>query len=179
MFTTFPELETERLILRRITPKDNLAFFEMRNDPRMIEFTDSKIDETLADTNSYIELMNKGVDEGKWIIWAIQHKQAKKVIGSISIWNIKPEKQSAELGFGTTPEYQNQGFMKEALLAATAFGFDVMELNALEAYTEEQDKNAIKLLESCEFLAVNKIEEAGYYSDRVYHMIVFRRENNK
>lgn len=24
--------------------------------------------------------MNKGIDEGKWIIWAIEHKQSKKMI---------------------------------------------------------------------------------------------------
>lgn len=170
-------METENLLLRRMSQEDNHDIFQMRNDPRMIEFTDSKIDETLEATNSYIERMNKGVNEGKWIIWAIEHKQSKKVIGSISIWNFNSEKNCAELGYGIIPEYQNKGFMKEALLRVVDYGFHVLKLSALEAYTEEKNIRSIKLLENCQFLAVNRVDEDGYYSNRIYHMIVFRRDN--
>ena len=31
----------------------------MRSNPKMIEFTDSKLDESLEETKSYIEKMNK------------------------------------------------------------------------------------------------------------------------
>ena len=44
--------------------------------------------------------MNDGVEHDKWIIWAIEHKNSKKVIGSICIWNINEVGDSGELGYG-------------------------------------------------------------------------------
>jgi len=173
-FHPFPVLETKNLWLRRMAPEDTGDIFQMRKDPRMIEFTDSKLDMRPEETNSYIEKMNKGVDEGRWIIWAIEHKPSKKVIGSISIWNMDIEQVNAELGYGIIPEYQNRGFMKEALLRVVDYGFDVMNLKALDAYTEDKNINSIKLLESCNFVEVNRVDDVGCYSDKIYHMTVFQ-----
>jgi ribosomal-protein-alanine N-acetyltransferase len=148
----------------------------MRKDPRMNEFTDTRLDESPEETRSYIEKMNKGVDEGNWIIWAIEYKQSKKVIGSISIWNINMEQGSAELGYGIIPDYQNRGLMKEALLSAADYGFNVMNLSTLEAYTEEKNTKSIRLLERCKFVEVNRVDDEGYCSSRIFHMVVYRLE---
>lgn len=174
----FPILETKNLSLRRMTPEDTEDIYQMRKDPRMIEFTDSKLDVSREETNSYLEKMNRGVDEGKWIIWAIEHKSSKKVIGSISIWNMDSEQKSAELGYGIIPEYQNKGFMKEALASVVEYGFEVMNLNALEAYTEEKNINSIKLLETCKFVEVNRVDDEGYYREKTYRMIVYQMKNS-
>lgn len=175
---SFPVIETEKLFLKRMALEDQHDVFQMRKDPRMIEFTDSKVDESQEETNTYIKKMNEGFDEGKWIIWAIEHKQSKKVIGSISIWNINLEQKSAELGYGIITDYQNRGFMKEALLSVVDYGFNVMNLSALEAYTEEKNTRSIKLLESCKFYEVNRVKEEGYFSTRLFHMIVYKLDRD-
>lgn len=178
IFNPFPIIETKNLLLRRMELKDEHDIFQMRKDPRMNEYTDSKLDNKLEETKSYIEKMNKGVYENKWIIWGIEHKQSGKVIGSISIWNINIEQESGELGYGIIPDYQNRGLMKEALLSVINYGFKKLKLIVLEAYTEEGNINSIKLLKGCNFSEVKRVDEEGYYSNRIYHMIVFRLENN-
>lgn len=178
VFNPFPVIETKNLILRRMGLNDIQDIFQMRKDPRMHEYTDTKMDKTPEDTKAYIEKMNKGVDENKWIIWAIEHKQSKKVIGSISIWNINLEQRSGELGYGIIPDYQGKGLMKEALLSGVDYGFNVMNLLALDAYTEENNTKSCKLLENCKFVKVNKVDDEGYYSNRIYHMVVYRLQNN-
>jgi diguanylate cyclase (GGDEF)-like protein len=99
-FTPFPTIETEYLLLRRITLDDTNDMFEMRKDPRMYEYLDTKVDENPDETKTYISKMNQGIDEEKWIIWAIQHIQSNKVIGTICIWNLNEEEESGELGYG-------------------------------------------------------------------------------
>jgi [ribosomal protein S5]-alanine N-acetyltransferase len=175
-FSPFPVIETKNLSLRRMTNDDTYDIFELRKDPRMNEYTDTRLDESPEETKSYINKMNKGIDEGKSIVWAIEHRQLKKVIGSISIWNINLEQRSAELGYGITPGYQNKGLMKEALLSVVDYGFNVMNLSALEAYTEEKNIKSIKLLEGCKFIEVNRVDDEGCYSDRIYHMVIYRLE---
>lgn len=177
-FTPFPNLETEKLILRRMTQNDANDLFEMRKDSRMNEYTDTKVDENIEETKAYIDNMNKGIDDNKWIIWAIEHKKSNKVIGSISIWNIDKEQKSGELGYGIIPDYQGQGLMKEALLSVIKYGFDNMDLNALDAYTEESNFKSVKLLEKCKFIEINRVDDEGYFNNRIYHMVVYRLENS-
>lgn len=150
--------------------------FKMRNDPRMSEYTDTKPDENLEETIAYIDKMNKGIDDNKWIIWAIEHKESNKVIGSISIWNINKIEKNGELGYGIIPEFQGQGFMKESLLRVIEYGFDTMNLLELLAYTEENNQKSVKLLERCNFVEINRIQEEGYFSNKVYNMIVYSLE---
>lgn len=176
-FTPFPNFETENLILKKMGYNDINDLFEMRRDPRMNEYTDTKPDENINETRIYIDKMNKGVDDDKWIIWAIQYKESNKVIGSISIWNINRDQMIGELGYGIIPDYQGRGLMKEALSSVIEYGFNTMNLNALDAYTEENNLKSINLLKRCGFLEVNRVDDEGYFSKRVYHMIVYRLEN--
>lgn len=176
-FTPFPNIKTKNTILRRMNFNDIHDLFEMRKDLRMVEYTHTKPDEEMDETKSYIDKMNKGIDDNKWIIWAIEHKSSKKVIGSISIWNISEDRESAELGYGIIPDYQGQGLMKESLLGSVEYGFKVMNLNFLDAYTEEKNIKSIKLLECCNFTEVNRVDDEGYYNKRIYHMLVYRLES--
>lgn len=173
-FHPFPVIETSNLILRRMEDRDLSDLFEMRRDPKMHEHTDTKPDKVPEETKAYIDKINKGVDENKWICWAIECKRARKVIGSISIWNICAEEGSAELGYGLVSAYQGKGLMKEALLKVVNFGFEVMDLKILDAYTGENNIGSIRLLESCRFREVDRVDDAGCCNDRMYHMIVYR-----
>lgn len=177
-FTPFPEIETKNLILKRMNYRDIDDLFEMRKDPRMNEYTDTKLDETTYETKAYIDSMNKGIDDNKWIIWAIEYKQSQKVIGSISIWNINCELKSGELGYGIIPGYQGRGLMKESLLSVIKYGFEMMGLKILEAYTEENNIKSINLLRRCNFIETKRVDDKGYFNNRTYHMIVFRLESS-
>ena len=177
IFDPFPVIETKNLLLRRMTHEDKHDIFQMRKDPRIHEYTDSKPDENIEETKLYIDKMINGITENKWIIWAIEHKILKKIIGSISIWNVNWAQGAAELGYGMTPDYQGKGLMKEALLSVVDYGFNVMKLKSLDAYTEENNMRSNNLLNNCKFKVVDKVDDQGYCNDRIYHMVVYRLEN--
>lgn len=173
-FTPFPIIETKHLLLRRITLGDTNDMFEMRRDPRMYEYLSTKVDENPEETKTYIDKMNQGIDEEKWFIWAIEHKQSNKVIGTICIWNINKEEKSGEIGYGIIPSYRGQGLMKESLVSVIEYGFEVMKLRVMEAYTEEHNEKSINLLESCAFVEVDRVDEAGDSDSPVFTMVVYR-----
>lgn len=177
VFNPFPVIETRNLLLRRMMQEDKYDLFQMRKDSKMHTYTDSKPDENLEETEVYLDKMVKGVAESKWIIWAIEHKVSKKVIGTISIWNIDKEQGTAELGYGIIPDYQGKGLMKEALLIAVDYGFNAMKLKSLDAYTEENNISSNKLLDKCKFKIIDKVIDKGYCNDLNYNMVVYRLEN--
>jgi len=173
----FPQLETKRLILRKISPADAQDIFAMRADERMHLFTDTLPDETTHQTAAYIEKMNSGVEANRSIIWAMQHRQAQKVIGTISLWDFQIENASAELGYGIIPEYQGQGLMKEALLQVCAYGLGTLGLRQLFAYTEENNQASIRLLETCNFRLVDRVVDEGVKQKRSFQMMVYVLES--
>jgi DNA-3-methyladenine glycosylase II len=172
----FPRVETKNLILRRMNYCDINDLFKMRKDAGMNEYIDVKVDVDTDETKAYIDKMNKGIDDNKWIIWAIEHKLQKRVIGTISIWNIDDKQETGELGYGIIPDFQGKGLMIEALLNVVNYGFSVMKLKTLDAYTEEHNVKSIKLLKRCNFNEINSVFEDGYFTAKVYHMIVYRLE---
>ncbi|MDF2700049.1 MAG: acetyltransferase, family [Haloplasmataceae bacterium] len=175
-FNPFPIIEKNNFILRRMDYDDVQDLFTMRQDPKMNEYVDTIPDENTDATKAYIDKMNKGIDDNKWIIWAIEHKKEKKVIGTISIWNIDEKQTSGELGYGIIPDFQGQGLMKESLLSVIEYGQKIMKLREILAYTEENNIRSINLLKKCDFEVIKNIDEMGYYHNRVYRMLVFKKE---
>jgi ribosomal-protein-alanine N-acetyltransferase len=176
-FTPFPLLFTQSLFLRQMVSTDASDLFEQRSDPRMHEYTDTSPDVSMDDTLVHLEKMIRGVKEDRWIIWAIEHCQSHKVIGSICIWNLNAEERSGELGYGILPAYQGKGFMKEALAAVLTYGFEKMNLSYLDAYTEAQNIRSQKLLESSGFHLIGKLEEPSQFNNRVFQMMIYRVKN--
>lgn len=175
-FSPFPTLETERLILREMTAQDADDLFLLRADPLLHLYTDTKPDASNAETHAYIEKMRLGIAENRWIIWAMEHKADRRVIGTLGIWNIDEKQECAELSYALAPAYQGKGYMREALAAAISFAFSQMRLSALEAYTEEQNIPSRKLLEKLDFREVDRVDDTANDGARIYHMIVYRRE---
>lgn len=174
-----PDIRTERLLLSPLTQSDDSDVFKMRTTAQMIAYTDSKLDESIEETRSYIEKMNKGIEEGKWFIWAIRESVSDRFMGSLSLWNFNENRTTAELGYGLMPEYQGQGYMKEALEAVIDFAFLDLGLETLEAYTEKENEASIALLKKLDFLYTETIEEKGYFSNKVFHMAIYKLYNVK
>lgn len=173
-YQTIPALQTQNLILRSLRPEDKEDLFQIRSDARMHLFTDTEPDGSIDETERYIRKMLDGAGGNLWLIWAMEHKETHRVIGSASIWNFNEEHTAGELGFGILPAYQGKGLMKEALARVVSFGFDACKMTLLEAYTEELNIPARKLLERLGFWEQRNIAEKGNLSDRVFRMIVYR-----
>jgi len=174
-FNPFPKLTTERLILRNLTEDDRYDVFNMRKDPSMHEYTDTKPDEQLDDTLDYIRKISQGVQGNKWILWGIEDKDTGAIIGTISIWNIYPSEEKAELGFGIIPDFRGRGLMTEALRSVVDYSFNEVQLKLLEAYTDENNTSSRSLLERSGFSEERRVIDQSPSDGREYKMVVYRR----
>ncbi len=175
-FNPFPELETERLFLRKLKEEEDMYdVFNMRKDPSMHEYTDTRPDEKLEDSIDYIRRMNQGVDENKWIVWGLQDKGSDRIIGTISIWNIYPDEEKAELGFGIVPEFRGRGIMTEGLREVVDYSFREANFKKLEAFTEEGNSKSISVLQRCGFIEDRRVIDQSPFDGKEYKMVVYKR----
>jgi len=173
-FTPFPNLESERVILRKLQADDASIIFDYQSNPDNFPFVDMPIYTELKQAEDYISKMNNGVEKNSWIIWAITDKATDKILGTISIWGIDPEKSGAELGYGLYPGNTGKGLMSEALNLAVEFGFEVMGLNYLDAYTNIKNLKSCSLLERNEFSRVEVVTEDN--GGGMMEMAVYRKK---
>ena len=133
IFGDLPELETPRLILRKLKAEDAEDMFEYASDPevaRDVTWPPHKhIDDPVAFLNSVLQKYSKKEVEG----WGVALKESGKLIGTCGFVWWKPEHAKAEIGYALSRKYWGRGLMTEAVTAVMDFGFDKMKLNRLEA----------------------------------------------
>ena len=150
-FTPFPELSTERLVLRQLEKTDADDIFSLRSNEDVNKYLDRPKAISVDDAVQFIHKINDGINKNEWLYWAINLKESNKLIGTICLWNIEPEKVMAETGYELFPEFQGRGIMQEALLKVIEFGFENLQLNKITAFPDADNKKSIQLLEKNTF----------------------------
>lgn len=151
-FSPFPTLRTEKLILRKLSLNDAEEILFLRSDEEVNKYLDRARARDLDDAFSFINKVNVGIANDKWMYWAVCFKNNPMLIGTICLWNLNEVKNKAEVGYELIPEYQGKGIAKEALSKIIEFGFDIVQLNKIEAYTHKENLASIRLLEKFNFV---------------------------
>lgn len=148
-YTSFPTLHTERLTLRQLTAEDENAFFFIRSDKELNKYIDIHLHETVAESRAFIEKLNK---DGA-LYWAIALREnPQQLIGTVCTWSPTGDLTKNDVGYALHPDAQGKGYMREALSAVITFGFEKLNLNTIEAYTNGQNKASTGLLERLNFV---------------------------
>lgn len=172
-FTPFPTLSTERLILREITEEDAEDVFFLRSDQQLLQYLDRDPPKSLDDAVKWIQMIEDGVRKNEFIAWGIAPKGEKKLIGTISFWNIKKEHYRAEIGYVLHPAHQGKGVMQEAMTKVLDYGFREMKIHSVEANVNPNNLASIKILERNNFIQEAYHRENYYYNGKFLDSVIF------
>src|SRR5262249_10195989 len=129
-FAVFPVLETERFILREVTPDDTAAIFRIMADPRVTRYFGVAPMASVDEAATRVHAIRSAFAEGSGVRWAIARRGDGQFIGSCGFWRLVKPHFRAEIGYELAPEFWGQGVMPEAVAAALAFGFMTMGLHS-------------------------------------------------
>jgi len=158
-FNPFPILKSERLVLQKLDLTHSAALFSYQSNKLNFPYVDMTVYKVVEEAQNYISKMNDGVENNKWIIWAVCLKETYEIIGTLSIWNIDESHNKGEFGYGIFPEFRRKGYMKEAISCALNYAFENMKLDKVEAYTSHANKDSIAFLKAIEFEFIETIED--------------------
>jgi [ribosomal protein S5]-alanine N-acetyltransferase len=133
VLTELPALETERLILRKMTLNDVEAVFAYASDPEVSRYTLWETHRSVEDSRAFLKLTTQKYENGGEPDWGIVYKGNGCLVGVCGLVNWEAEHARAEIGFVLSREYWGHGFMPEAVRAMFRFGFERMNLNRIEA----------------------------------------------
>ena len=121
--TSYPYLETKRLLLRDATIEDAEAVFTVFSDSKVTQFHDMDTLTRIDDAIKVIERRKQGFEGGRGIRWGITRKDDNYIIGSCGFTWIQ-ELNAAEVGYELASRFWLQGIMSEALNAIFKYGFE-------------------------------------------------------
>ena len=167
-FSPFPEIKTERLLLRRITDADAPELLFLRSDETVMKYIDREKPKSLEEALAFIQIVNANIDKNESVMWAIAlQDKPDTLIGNIGFWRIINKHYRSEIGYMLHPSFWGKGIMKEALLAAIDFGFNQMKLHSIEAHINPDNTASGKLLEKTGF-----VREA-YFKEDFFFLVIF------
>lgn len=175
VFTSFPILTTERLVLRALTTADHPELWKLRADESGNTYLDRPKHPTSEDVYEHIRKIEGFTAIHQSLTWVMCPKGSDKLIGSIGLWHYDYEKETVEIGYELMSGYQGQGFMHEAAQRVINFAFDDMQAKAIIADTHPENKRSHALLERNNFredlaYTYSSKEEAG--DDRAIYFLV-------
>ena len=155
MLTAFPEVKTERLLLRKLQSSDCEVILFLRTDKKVTKFIERpehRKTKTLSEAIELIKEFDSYIERNSSISWGITLKNEPSIIGTICLWNFTQNNKVAEVGYDLDPRYQNKGLMSEALKAIVAFGFHELKLEKIEAFTHAENLASTQLLNTQGFI---------------------------
>ncbi|BBF43141.1 GNAT family acetyltransferase Bsu1853 (YoaA) [Lachnospiraceae bacterium KM106-2] len=135
----FKNLDTKRLILKNIGQED--AEFILR------QFSNDEVNRYLFDEEPYTT-----IEEAEKLIqfyteeepryqhrWVLVRKDTGEKMGTCGFHCWNRESQECEMGYDLYPDYQNHGYMQEALAAILDFAKTEMHVRRIEVHIAEDN----------------------------------------
>lgn len=172
LFSRIPVLETPRLILRKILPKDAQDMYEYASLPQVTRYLTWHEHDCPEYTRDYLCALQSAYRRGEFYDWGLELKENGKFIGTCGFTSICEEANFAEVGYVLSPAYQGKGFMSEALREVLRFGFQILCLERIEAKHMNGNDASAAVMKRCGMQYEGRIRHRmiikGNYED--YHL---------
>ncbi len=163
-FHPFKNLETERLLLRRVAPTDVNEIIELRGNTETMKFIPRPLVTNTEEALAHYHLINDKIESNEGINWAITIKGNPKLIGIMGHYRIQLEHYRSEVGYMILPQFNGQGITAEALKAVLAYGFDDMGLHSVEGVLDAENHSSERVLQKSGF-----VKEAHFLENECYN----------
>lgn len=168
----FPELQTQRLLLRQVRPEDQQFIFEGLSHPDVIPYFGVRYDSFEA-TKKQMDWYAKAYAEGSGGPWKIIEKASGNRLGVVAFYFYKPEHKKAEVGFWLFPEYWNKGIVSEALKAVIDYCRTEKGIHRLEAFVEEGNEASSRVLDKAGFEYEGRMRDCEIKDGRYISLLLY------
>jgi len=177
-FHPFPVIETDRLLLRRITIDDVKEVFELRSNPETMKYIPRPLVKNNEDALEHIAMIEEKIETNVGINWGITSKDNPKLLGIIGYYRMQPENYRAEIGYMLLPEFHGKGIIPEAVNVLIKYGFENLKLHSIEAVIDPENFASEKVLQKCGFVKEAHLKESEFWEGKFLDKVIYSLLNN-
>ena len=131
-FVEFENLETQRLLLRRIRMEDILEYYErLFGDGDVCRYLLFDPHQDMFESMASIEKTLQRYEDGGCYRWGIALKENDSLIGVIELLRFDEDTQSCSFAYMLGCDYWNQGYGTEALSCVIRFAFEKLDVERI------------------------------------------------
>ena len=175
----FPEIITERLILKELKAVDILDIVKFASNKNISVFTlNIPFPYSEKDAIYWINLANQGFKNGTNMIFGIRLKPENKFIGGIG-FSIEQRFNRAEIGYWIAEPFWRNGYATEATKAVIEYGFVNLSLNKFTS--SHFSKNAVsgKVMENSGMFKEGVLKEHVLKNSEYHDLILYGLTKNQ
>ena len=146
-FINLPQLETERLLLRKLEYTDKQDIFEYASNPEVSKYMPWEAHGGEIDTLDFLNITYENYNNDRPASWGIVLKSINKIIGTAGFASLDKINLRAEFGYAISQDYWNKGIATEASKEILKYGFNQMGLNRIEAMCNVENIASARVLE--------------------------------
>lgn len=183
VFRHLPNIETQRLRLRKLSMRDASDMFDYASSPEVAEHVTWEHHRNISDSMHFLRFAIQQYEEGRPASWGIIHKELGKLIGTIGfhVWSI--QNSYAEVGYALSKDHWNKGYVTEVFKEVIRFGFEHMALNRIEATCMLPNTASERVMLKCgmkfEGIFRKRLFVKGKFQDlKIYSILRSEWENN-
>lgn len=175
-FRNIGEVDTGRLLLRKITKADVSHIYSFTSNPVGKEFLSWEPHESIGRTAAFVDFLLTRYESGDPVQWGIELKETQTIIGITGFVDYTAEHNRGEIAYLMSPDYEGKGYMTEANGAVLRYGFEIMRLNRIQAKAELLNIASQKVMEKIgmaeEGVMRQYIYQKGAYRDYKLYSIL-------
>lgn len=173
LFETFKPLETDRLVLRKITLDDKENVFDYFSDDEVTRYFGIENFTKLEEAENIINAFNEGFEKKQAIRWGITLKDTNELIGSIGFHNISKNNSRVEVGYEITRKEWNKGYATEALRAVIEYLFNEIGFNRIGATIRPENVASQQLVKKLGFQEEGTLQDYQLTRGSYHDLIMF------
>ena len=133
-FVKFQELETERLLLRKLRMEDVYEYYErLFGDGDVTRYLNFEPHQDISESLDSLQRKLDRYEEDSCYCWAIAEKEEDSLVGLVELLRFDPRDNSCSFVFMLGCNYRNKGYGTEALTAVFRFAFDELKIDRIVA----------------------------------------------
>lgn len=147
----YPELETDRLILRPTAEDDCEFIYRLLNSEKWKRYIGDRSIYSISEAKSYItSRMHPQLKALGYANNTLIRKDDQVKIGTCGLYK-REGIEGIDIGYALLPEYEGKGYAREAVKEVLRFGFDVINQSEINAYILPNNDASIKLVKHFNF----------------------------
>ena len=171
----FEIIETERLLLKGLSPDDMKYIFENCPKPEIKRILGHRSEEEyLTEENKHKN--GYSTYNRSFKLFLLTDKASDTIIGRCGIHNWNAAHRRAEIGYVMGDENdKRKGLMTEALGAVIEYGFNKLNLNRIEALVGVGNIPSLRLMEKYNFIKEGLLRQHYHVSDKYEDSVLFSK----
>ncbi len=175
VFSRFPTMVTDRLVLGQFEPGDAPEVFGLFASRSWLRYVPR---EALDDPQQGVEkvrVLTEAFDGHSAIWWAFRQESTGDFVGYGGLFEINREHHKAEVGYGFNPEFWGQGYASEAVRPIVDFGFENLGLHRIYGLIDPDNVASIRVLEKMGFDREGVLKGSAFARERYWDQCLYAR----